>query len=310
MSNVMSTLTMASELIKRLPIGIDTNFARDRLNEAYRFVQQKGNFTWDVRKTTVNVAVGATTFTIPADADPGKPMVLSGPIASPNLGVIIPYKPWDEVFSQQFFNLTAGAGSYSAWSFYTAFLDPASGSGTFVNASASVTGGSGLFQASWAGRLAVVSDGVTSYTVTILSVAVGGNSMTLNAVYAGTSASHTFTLTPSYAYTGIIYPASATPTGVGGFNLPFIYHADTVSPLTIAANQFFPTPASFDTMLIELAEAETRRIYGLAGWDVVQKRAELAITGMLDNYRSTKNTLAGLTDQMKQTQEKQLTRQE
>ena len=124
------------------------------------------------------------------------------------------------------------------------------------------------------------------------------------------------TFTPKYSYRGKIYPNSAKPTvTTGAFTFNFAYHTDVSSvefafTPTATAPNYFPTPNSFDTLIIELAEAEVRRIYGLAGWEIIQKRAESAIMNLLDSYRSTKNVLAGLQDQQKQVQERKLMSQE
>lgn len=122
--------------------------------------------------------------------------------------------------------------------------------------------------------------------------------------------------TRSYAYRGKLYPSSAKPTvTTGGFLFNLAYHSDVSSvefaaTATATAPSYFPTPNSFDTLIIELAEAEVRRIYGLAGWEIIQKRAESAVMNLLDSYRSTKNVLAGITDQQKQVGEKQMMAQE
>ena len=93
--------------------------------------------------------------------------------------------------------------------------------------------------------------------------------------------------------------------------MTFAYHTDVSGgEYADSASVYFPTPNSFDNLIIELAEAEARRIYGLAGWDIIQKRAESAIVNLLDSYRSTKNVLAGLTDQQKQVSEKKMMAQE
>jgi hypothetical protein len=113
---------------------------------------------------------------------------------------------------------------------------------------------------------------------------------------------------PVYTYTGHLFPVDAITQNV---EFRFYYHADVASAeLTSSATAFFPTPNIFDSLMIELAEAEARRIYGLAGWEAIQKRAESAIMSLLDSYRSTKNSLGGLVDQQKQTNEKKLAAQE
>ena len=113
-------------------------------------------------------------------------------------------------------------------------------------------------------------------------------------------------------YTAVLYPTSAKPTAASGqLSFSFLYHAGAASAEYInGATTYFPTPNVFDNLLIELAEAEARRIYGLAGWEIIQKRAESAIMSLLDSYRSTKSVIAGLVDQQKQTNEKKLAAQE
>lgn len=247
MSNLLSTNAMVAECQRRVPIGLDSTFWMRKLNEAYRWISQKGNFVWDVKAFFVTVNQGQNVFDIPSDCDPGKPMYLAGPTSAiiggtNGIGVlnsVIPYKPWDETLDQQYSELTAMVGAFSCWTFYTNF---------------------------------------TAGPPTL------------------------------YAYKGILYPLSAAPNGTtGAYNFTFAYHTDVSSAELAAANNvYFPTPNSFDNLMIELAEAETRRIYGLAGWDIIQKRAESAIVNLLDSYRSTKNVLAGLVDQQKQANEKKL----
>jgi hypothetical protein len=124
------------------------------------------------------------------------------------------------------------------------------------------------------------------------------------------------TFTPNYSYKGYLYPHSAAATSAtGAFTFTFAYHTDVsgveyATTATATAPNYFPTPNSFDNLIIELAEAEARRIYGLAGFEMIQKRAESAIVNLLDSYRSTKNVLSGLTDQQKQASEKKMMAQE
>ena len=248
MSNLLSTQAMVAECQRRVPIGLSNAYWMRKLNEAFRWISQKGNFVWDLREGFFTVSSGFVVFDIPLDCDPGKPMWVAGPVsqvigASGVLKTIIPYRQFDDSLDQQYAEVTAPPGMYSCWSFYTSFT-------------------------------------------------------------AGPP--------PVYRYKGILYPPSAAPTaGTGAFTFTFMYHADVNSTeYTEASNVYFPTPNSFDNLMIELAEAETRRIYGFTGWDIIQKRAETAILNLLDSYRSTKNVLAGLIDQQKQTQEKKLMHQE
>lgn len=113
---------------------------------------------------------------------------------------------------------------------------------------------------------------------------------------------------PTYAYTGWLFPPDAI---LEESEFRFYYHTDAASTeLTVGATMFFPTPNIFDNLMIDLAEAEARRIYGLAGWEIIQKKAEGSIMSLLDSYRSTKTSLGGLVDQQKQTNEKKLAAQE
>jgi hypothetical protein len=61
----------------------------------------------------------------------------------------------------------------------------------------------------------------------------------------------------------------------------------------------------FDSFIVELAESEIRRIYNLAGWDIIRKRIEDQVASMIDGYHTTKATMAGLADEARQLQENQ-----
>lgn len=252
MSNLQTLTQMATECATRVPIGLSSAFWVKKLNEAYRWISQKGNYVWDIKVslTTQVTLLDPYGFTLPSDCDPGKPMYLSGPQSGAlaqtgNMYTLIPFKPWDDSLEQQFAEVVAPPGMYSCWSYYANF----------------------------------------SYTPS-------------------------FPTAPTYAYKAILYPTSAKPTvTTGAFTFIFAYHTD-VNSTEYTGSSYFPTPNSFDNLLIELAEAEVRRIYGLAGWEIIQKRAESAIMNLLDSYRSTKNVLAGLQDQQKQVSEKKMMAQE
>lgn len=247
MSTLLSTAAMVTECQSRVPIGLSSAFWMKKLNEAYRWISQKGNFIWDVKSGSVTVLVGASTFSLPSDCNPGKPMWLSGPTGgsvstSGNFLSEIPYKAWDTSLQQQYAEVTAPAGMYSCWTYATSFVGSP----------------------------------------------------------------------PAYNYLGELFPLSAKPTaGTGNFTFALYYHTDVSGTEYVSgATIYFPTPNVFDNLLIELAEAEARRIYGLSGFEMIQKRAESAIVTLLDSYRSTKNVLAGLTDQQKQVSEAQMMKQE
>ncbi len=104
------------------------------------------------------------------------------------------------------------------------------------------------------------------------------------------------------ATTGYVFPVEAWPTVT--HTLSLVFHAVPGAAITGAAK--FPSPEAFDSMLVDLAESETKRIYNIAGWDIIQKRGQDSVLAMVDQYRSTKNAVAGMADQAKQTQETQL----
>jgi hypothetical protein len=248
MSNLLSTSVMIAKCQARVPIGLSQTFWMDKLNEAYRWISQKGAFVWDLEASSVSIPDGSTTIALPTGTkacDPGKPIYLAGPTSGSgamvgvSMDTLIPSVPWDEALTQQFAEVEAPPGAYSCWAMTTSF-----------------------------------------------------------------------TGTDDYRYKGYLYPFSARPIG-GTFTMALVYHRDvSATELPISGAQFFPTPNSFDNLMIELAEAEARRIYGLAGWDIIQKRAESAIVNLLDPYRSTKNAASGLVDQQKQTAERQMMKQE
>jgi hypothetical protein len=243
MSNLLSTAAMVVKCQARVPLGLSSAFWMDKLNEAYRWVSQKGNYVWDLTGATITVGAFQSGFPIPSGCDPGKPMYLSGPLSvtvpAERLNSSIPYVPWDSAQLQQMSEMPVIPGMISCWTVRT-------------------------------------------------NVVIGPPLV--------------------YGYRGYLYPEGAISSGS---QFEFIYHTDVSgTEFASGASVYFPTPNSFDNLFVELAEAEAKRIYGLAGWDIIQKRAESAIVNLLDSYRSTKNVLAGLTDQQKQVSEKKMMAQE
>lgn len=242
MSNLLSTTAMVAECQSRVPIGLSSSFWGKKLNEAYRWITQKGNFIWEIKLAPLTLSVSTISFSLPSDCNAGKPIYIYGPVGStggaPAIASSIPYVSYDDSFNQSVSELTVPAGAFSCWSMY------------------------------------------------------------FNTISGG--------------YTGQFYPPSATPTlTTGDMSYVMSYHMDAASTeKAVSALDFFPTPNCFDSLLIELAEAEAKRIYGLAGWDIIQKRAESGIVSLLDPYRSTKNAVAGMVDQQKQTGERKLMGQE
>jgi hypothetical protein len=117
-----------------------------------------------------------------------------------------------------------------------------------------------------------------------------------------------FRLTPaptSYAWTILLAPDGAIVTTPPGPVLPFVYHSVNFAPFLSAANVYFPTPDQFDSMILDLAEAEAKRIYNLSGWDRLAQQANQAIMEIIDTYRTDRYDLAGLFDESMQSKEKQ-----
>ena len=110
----------------------------------------------------------------------------------------------------------------------------------------------------------------------------------------------------SYGWYIRLSPDTAFPLPVGGVTLGFWYHAVNFAPLAAAANAFFPTPDQFDSLIMDLAEAEARRTYGAAGWDKIAAAATQTMNELIDTYRTDRYNLAGLSDQVLQAQEKQV----
>jgi hypothetical protein len=243
MSNLLSTSAMTAECQTRVPIGLSTTFWMKKLNEAYRWICQKGHFVWEMRRQEITIPAGATSFALPATMDPGKPMYLGGPYDfgnNPESSIlsILPLVPAEDALDQQLSEMADIKGLFSCWS---------------------------LIMDIWLTKL---------------------------------------------VYFAALRPWSAANTS-DALSFQFHFHEDASSTeLTVGADKYFPTPNVFDNLLIELAEAEVRRIYGLAGWEIIQKRAESTIMVLLDKYRSSKSTVVGLSDQQKQTSERKLMAQE
>jgi len=90
--------------------------------------------------------------------------------------------------------------------------------------------------------------------------------------------------------------------------LNLFYHA-TVSPISLGT-AFFPSPDEFDSLIVDLTEAEIKRRYYLAGWEGVQQKATEQVKKLMDVYASSKKYIQGLADQAARTQEAQVKRAE
>lgn len=98
----------------------------------------------------------------------------------------------------------------------------------------------------------------------------------------------------SYSYTGIVFPAAARPT-TGTASALLVYHSGI--PDAVTASGTFPTPPEFDSVLMELAEAEAKRRYRYPDYQVAQERAKAQLQTMLQNYRSTRASQMGVAEQ-------------
>lgn len=100
---------------------------------------------------------------------------------------------------------------------------------------------------------------------------------------------------------GAVHPTNATV-------FDFFYHRNTPTELTIGYEIYFPTPDEFDDLIVDLAEAEVMRRYKIIGWQDLAQKAQDSAMKMLDQYRSGKQTLAGLVEQTRKAQEKRAER--
>lgn len=105
----------------------------------------------------------------------------------------------------------------------------------------------------------------------------------------------------SYTYQAQLYPVTAAPS-VGTHTLALVYHKVPVE-LNVASTSYFPTPDVFDSTILDMAESELRRVYHLPGWDTLLARSQEGIMQLIDAYRTTNATMAGLADQKRVAQE-------
>ena len=107
------------------------------------------------------------------------------------------------------------------------------------------------------------------------------------------------------AYIGKL-ATNATLSGVITLNL--FYH-QTAVPVTNGA-AFFPSPDEFDSLIVDLTEAEIKRRYNIAGWDSVQQKATESAKKLIDAYRSSKRFTEGMSDLAANAQEASASRAE
>lgn len=115
-----------------------------------------------------------------------------------------------------------------------------------------------------------------------------------------------FTLTAPtlYKYQFGFAPLEAFPIPSGGVTFTFGYHALNFASFAVAANIYFPTPDQFDSLILDLAEAELARVYKVSGWEKIAGQATAALQEMIGTYRTDRYDLAGLADEAAQAQER------
>jgi hypothetical protein len=99
----------------------------------------------------------------------------------------------------------------------------------------------------------------------------------------------------------------AAKNATGTTSLELWYHRQSPTPL-VAGSYYYPTPNECDDLIVDMAEGEMKRIYGIAGWDVIIQKARDMAMRILDQGRSTKTTEKGLVDTTRKAQEKQAQR--
>jgi hypothetical protein len=225
MSSLISTQAMVTELGSRVPIGLDSTFAINRLNSAYRWIETQGSFSWNLLKTTLSLTMNTLAVALPTGTgvvyNPGKLAVIYG------VGYRLQFLPMEE-FAMYRSSSGASGQPFSVW---------------------------------------------THYNV------------------------------PGTGYSALFGPdAAMNTTGATSFDL--YYHRQTPAALTSGASTYFPTPDEFDDLILDMAEAECRRLYSLAGWEKIQSKATDSAMRILDQYRTTKEGVSGTTDSMKRREDK------
>jgi len=104
-------------------------------------------------------------------------------------------------------------------------------------------------------------------------------------------------------YVGRLAPNTALASPV---NIVLWYHTMVV-PVT-NTNDFYPSPDEFDSMIVDLTEAEVKRVYNIGGFETAQKKAEDQVMKIVDRYRSSKMFTEGLSEAAMDAQEAQAKR--
>jgi hypothetical protein len=109
------------------------------------------------------------------------------------------------------------------------------------------------------------------------------------------------------SYLAEIQPALAT---FGGpVNPTLIYHSFNAPQNATLGNVYFPSPDEFDDLIVTKAEADIRFLYDIGGANARENQCQESMKNLLDRYRSTKKDMAGLVDDVRQSQEFQIKNQ-
>ena len=118
MSSTLTTQTMVNFLAAKLPYGIATQFFQDRLNEAYRWIEQQGPYIFDLKTATITFNASTVTSSLPSDFNEGAEAALINPSTGTSQ-MQIPYRPVDEFEREKVFTPSPALNSiFSAWTFY------------------------------------------------------------------------------------------------------------------------------------------------------------------------------------------------
>jgi hypothetical protein len=111
--------SMVTMLGIKTGLGLPQAYCVDRLNEAFRKIDQmsKGGFVWQFRTTSLITPATDLPISLPTDFNPGKTAVLRGATAGTLTNTTIPYVPYKDFVNQQHFE-NAASGMFSAWTFY------------------------------------------------------------------------------------------------------------------------------------------------------------------------------------------------
>lgn len=127
MSTTLSMTAMVALLQRKTGLGLQTQDCVDRLNEAFRSINQrsKGGFVWQLKNTALTFLSNTTTTAAPSDFDAGKTALLRGDGAIVPVTTTIPYQPMKDFVNQVHFQTTS-PGFFAAWTCYPNFVLPTS----------------------------------------------------------------------------------------------------------------------------------------------------------------------------------------